>query len=86
MSFGSENPEIWDELQTSAIRRWLVGQYALVHGDDDFKLKGVDVEEGIFGRMAEVFFQEHPAVRDAILAAGAEKLVDFSEYIDKFVR
>lgn len=86
MSWASHNPEAYSELEVNAIRKWLVGQYGLVHGDGDFISGGADLEEGIFGRLAEVLYYEHPGIRDALFDAGAISLIDESEYTDKFVR
>ena len=83
MSWASDDPEAYSELEVNAIRKWLVLEHGKVHGDDDFVKGGAEVKEGVFGRVAEVLYYEHPTVRDAILDAGASRLVDETEYFDK---
>ena len=72
MIWAAHNPEAYEELERNAAVTWL-SRYAGVHSNT-------------MALLVELLQHEEPEVFKAIMDAGAYKLVDESEYFDKFVR
>ncbi len=77
MSWASENPEAYQALERSAVVRWLEKQWQVMY----FDLR-VDraVEEEFLPDLVELLQAEQPKVFQAMLDAGADQLIDFSEH------
>ena len=79
MSWVHEHQERWDQLEVSAVARWLVRLYEGQWG-------GCVNDEGVIVyRISGVLFDDEPEVFRAILDKGADKLIDESEYFDGLV-
>ncbi len=84
MSWATHNPEAYDKLQVSAIRKFLVNLYVEVWGFDQDNNLWSDIEEIVIPNIAHMLFHEAPGVADSILQEGGYKLIDESEYFDQF--
>ena len=74
MSFGSDNPEAWEEVERKSVVKFLLMNYLEVFNDDPDELDASNDNESEFwlGVMSALQ-QEHPKAFQALMDAGGYK-------------
>lgn len=80
--FWNNHPEEYDELMRNAAVRWLTGVYMVTFNDE----ANVIDDATTLPHLVEALQGDAPTVFQAIMDAGAYKLIDESEYFERYVR